>query len=241
MQQYSSHGGDSTRVKIYDMGLEELRRVSVEDASRKKIETDFTEARGRETARLHVTLKALDEMETQTLDSIERLASELDERSNQLKHLVENFEASSGKHLDDVHGRLTERVGELQRAVGQQVDEVRNVLSEAQRQNFDALTRQVGDFRGALTNEVQGSTRSLAEQSRQQFDSLSALGRESTEAVSRDVADARDELVKLVDSRMNQADASFAALRGDIEVLKYLVMDIIKSRVGRTDPNQRPI
>src|SRR5436309_3450377 len=129
-----------TTTTVYDIGVRELHRISTDETARKQIDHELNESRGRETARLHVTLTELNE------------------------------------------ARL------------------------------------------ALANQADGSLQSLSSQQR-----------ENTERLAVDVRKLRDEVVSLVDSRMNQADASFAALRGDVEVVKYLVMDLIKDRIGRND------
>jgi hypothetical protein len=170
--------GHATVVSpIYEVGVQELHRVSQDESVRRQVDADLNEARGRDGARLHVTLKAITEADRRAAENT-RAAMEAVER---------------------IEDRLTRLEG--------------------------ALSQQVQEARTALWTQADGSLQSLSSQSR-----------EATDRVAVDIRKLRDEVVSLVDSRMNQADASFAALRGDVEVVKYLVMDLIKDRIGRKDP-----
>lgn len=195
---------------IYEVGLSELHAISGDEAVHKKVENEFREARGREGARLHVTLTALAEHDKRTtentqatLAAIQTLLQEVQEKSAQLTHLVQSFEASLDKRVADQHQSVTNQV---------------NSFWAAESEHFNTLRSQVGNFENAVSTQT----------------------RESTERLAIDIRKLRDEVVSLIDSRMNQSDAAFAAVRGDVEVVKYLVMDLIKDRIGRTDPKQKP-
>lgn len=209
----SSNGNSS----VYDVGVKELHHVTGDESATRRIDNEFREARGRETARLHVTLKALSEADRRggentrmTLGAIERLTGELQEKSEQLQHLIETFEQGSGTRFTEVGETLSQ------------------------------LREQISTLQQSAWNQAETNFNNLQTQAQTQFESLSTQARESTERITYDVRTARDELVSLVDSRMNQSDASFAALRGDIEVVKFLVMDLIKDRIGRHDTKNKP-
>jgi hypothetical protein len=51
--------------------------------------------------------------------------------------------------------------------------------------------------------------------------------------MDRRVHELREETHRLIDKRFNQTDLSFAAVRADQEVVKALITDIIKDRIGR--------
>jgi hypothetical protein len=165
---------------IYDIGIQELHRISHDENARRTADHELNEARGRDGARLYVTLKAL---------------SEVDRRRDQ---------------------NTRETVEALQGFARQLAEQVAN------------LERQLQDARASIANQQEAS-----------LQSITTHAQESTDRLAVDVRKLRDEVVSLVDSRMNQADASFAALRGDVEVVKYLVMDLIKDRIGRTDPKPK--
>ncbi len=246
---------------IYEIGLKELHRVSTDESARKIVDTEFTEARGRETARLHVTLKAIAEQDARTaaharevLGAIERVSTELQDRAAQLSHLIESFESMSDKRFTGVHDDLRTRADALTALVSSRSDGISDLLNRrsdglvsqvrefasTERDHFEGAKAQVADFRAAAAAQLQEARTGLWTQADNQFVALQTQGRESTERAAVDVRNLRDEVVRLVDSRMNQADASFAAIRGDLEVVKFLVMDIIKDRIGRTDPKAKP-
>lgn len=177
---------------IYEVGLSELHLVSTDENAHKKVDNEFREARGREGARLHVTLAAISEHDQRTITAINALLAEVTEKTSQLTHLIQNFEAT--------------------------VEKRDNNFWAAESEHFNTVRSQVGNFENAISTQT----------------------RESTERLAVDIRKLRDEVVSLVDSRMNQSDAAFAAVRGDVEVVKYLVMDLIKDRIGRTDPKQKP-
>ena len=171
---------EKTQAPIYDVGLQELHRISHDETARRAADQELNEARGRDGARLYVTLKAL---------------SEVDRR----------HDASTRETLDALNS--------FARTLAEQVAN---------------LERQLQDTRASIANQQEAS-----------LQSITTHAQESTDRLAVDVRKLRDEVVSLVDSRMNQADASFAALRGDVEVVKYLVMDLIKDRIGRTDPKPK--
>lgn len=182
-------------TSVYEVGLSELHRVSSDKQAHDQIDNEFRDARGREGARLHVTLRALSETDRRqsensqaTWNAISRLTQEMNDRATQ-------------------HDKLVAGVSEQARVLQQSVQETRAAISS---------------------------------QSDAHFQATSSQARENTERLAVDLRHVRDEVVGLIDSRMTQADASFAALRGDVEVVKFLVMDLIKDRIGRSDPKQKP-
>lgn len=202
---------------IYEVGLNELHRVSQDKQVHDQIDNEFREARGREGARLHVTLRAISESDKRqtensqaTWNAISRLTQELNERTTALTNLLNSFEDNQDKRIAGVSAQAT------------------------------ALKEQVGLFQQVITQQVQETRSAVSAQSDAHFQALSSQARENTERLAVDLRHVRDEVVGLIDSRMTQADASFAALRGDVEVVKFLVMDLIKDRIGRSDPKQKP-
>ena len=202
---------------IYEVGLSELHRVSADKGTHDQIDNEFKEARGREGARLHVMLRAISESDRRqsensqaTWNAISRLTQELNERATALTNLINTFEDSQDKRIAGVAAQAT------------------------------GIKDQVAVFQQVITQAVQETRSAVSAQSDAHFQALSSQARENTERLAVDLRHVRDEIVGLVDSRMTQADASFAALRGDVEVVKFLVMDLIKDRIGRSDPKQKP-
>ena len=209
------------KKSVYEAGLEELHHVSQDEAAHRRIDTEFKEARGREGARLHVMLKAISEADQRNLAAINSLLSELQQKTAQLNQLIQGFENGADKRFNGVHEELRARADALTIQV--------NSFANAEHEHFASVKTQLGSFQQAIWN-----------QNDTHFNAVSTQLRESTERLAFDTRKLRDEVVSLVDARMNQADASFAAIRGDVEVVKYLVMDLIKDRIGRSDPKQKP-
>lgn len=236
MQQQKSM---SNGVSVYEIGVQELHKVSQDEAARKAVDAELNEARGREPARLHVTLRAISEADRRaqehtqaTLDAIQRLAADLQDRASQLSHLIESFEMVAEKRFAAASEDLKTRADALTAQV--------NTFSAAENLHFDTIKTQVGGFQTAVSAQLHEAKTALWTQADKNLETLSSAGREQTAHIASDVRALRDELVRLIDNRLNQADASFAAVRGDVEVVKYLVMDLIKDRIGRTDPKQKP-
>jgi len=231
------------KKSVYDYGVEELHHVSQDEVAHRRVDAEFKEARGREGARLHVTLKAISEADQRTLSAISNLLAELQERTNQLNHLIQSFEAQANRRFDGVENLANTRFTAVEQLTNKRSDG----LHEDLKQRAEALTIQVNSFANAehehfaaIKTQVGSFQQAIWNQNDTHFNAVSTQLRESTERLAFDTRKLRDEVVSLVDSRMNQADASFAAIRGDVEVVKYLVMDLIKDRIGRTDPKQKP-
>ena len=218
MQQVTTTNGNGD---VYDFGLNELHHVSTDDAAHKKIDGDFREARGREGARLHVMLKTISEADRRNLEAISDLTRELQAKAAALQDLIQTFEGSADKRFEGLHSDLKQRAEALTIQV--------NSFANAEHDHFATLKNQVATFQQTAWNQADTN-----------FNALSTQNRESTERITFDMRKMRDELVALIDSRMNQTDASFAALRSDVEVVKFLVMDLIKDRIGRSDPKSKP-
>lgn len=298
---------------LYALGLQELQRVSNDDRARQTVDKDFSEARGRETARLHVTLKtlaALDQNDSDrtgsTLAALRELAASLQKRADGITQLTESFQQEAGKSFKQVqnsittrsdgiekaiatrtdsleksvaarsdvleklavkhadaaenadtkradaiakqvtdfakaetahHDALTKQVATFEKALSTQLTESRTALAKGTADGVESLTKRVEKAEAALLKRVQDAQESLQKQADTNFNSLAEQERDDTSVVRRDLHESRDEIVRLVDSRMNQSDASFAAVRADMEVLKFMVMDLIKDRIGRrSDP-----
>ena len=217
MQQVTTSNGSS----VYEFGLNELHHVSTDDGAHKKIDNDFREARGREGARLHVMLKSISEADRRAIDSIAKLTAELQQKTQQLNEQIRAFESTADKRFVSVHDDLKQRAEALTIQI--------NSFANAEHDHFATLKNQVATFQQTAWNQADTN-----------FNALSTQNRESTERITFDMRKMRDELVALIDSRMNQTDASFAALRSDVEVVKFLVMDLIKDRIGRSDPKSKP-
>jgi hypothetical protein len=127
--------------------------------------------------------------------------------------------------------QLLEAIGNASSELAQRAQD----LSELLRAVETHTASRVGEAETSLSSQVAEARKTIWNQNEASLQTISTQNRENTERLAVDVRKLRDELVSLVDSRMTQADASFAALRGDLEVVKFLVMDLIKDRIGRAD------
>ena len=80
-----------------------------------------------------------------------------------------------------------------------------------------------------LTQLVERAEKSVIEVNKALDSSLEAIQAH----VDRRFHELREETHRLIDKRFNQTDLSFAAVRADQEVVKALITDIIKDRIGR--------
>ncbi|MHB8586371.1 MAG: hypothetical protein ACYDDF_11125 [Thermoplasmatota archaeon] len=224
---------------IYDIALDEMHRVTVDESARRTAESKWNEARGREAARLHVQVTALtaaDERQEarsrETVNQINQLMAELRDRTTQLQHLIESFEnvadkrfASESDQIRTFETTHNQRLDATQALLNERVQATQAIINE----RSQATHAQITEFK----TSVHGAFEDL-------HHSILSRTDTSRESLAQDVRSLREEVIRLVDSRMNQADAAFAAVRGDVEVVKFLVMDLIKDRLGRTDPKSKP-
>lgn len=94
------------------------------------------------------------------------------------------------------------------------------------------LERQASALRTAtatLEEHLQANTQAVTRVLKEGHGGLDALQAH----IDHRIHELREETHRLIDKRFNQADLSFAAVRADQEVLKALLTDIIKERIGR--------
>lgn len=100
---------------------------------------------------------------------------------------------------------------------------------------IDQLNANVIHIRGglvAITDELRGDTRASLQGLNHSVEEL--LSRIDNETERR-IEEFRDETLRLIDKRFNQADVAFATVRAEIEIVKALVTGLINERIGRSD------
>lgn len=131
---------------------------------------------------------------------------------------------SLDKNLSESTSELNEAVGKAQTAISERLEVVHKSMKSA----FQELAR---------------ATAGSEENIRAQTDSFSKAVEHLLNDVRGDldtkIAEFRDDATRLIDKRFNQSDVSFAAVRADQEVIKALLTDIIKDRLGRAEPRVR--
>ncbi len=142
---------------------------------------------------------------------------------------------SLDKNLAEVHETLTGQVSET-------TTELTQAIGKAQSSINDRLETVHKSMKGAF-QELARATAGSEENIRAQTDSFSKAVETLLNDVRGDldakIAEFRDDATRLIDKRFNQSDVSFAAVRADQEVIKALLTDIIKDRLGRAEPRVR--
>lgn len=128
------------------------------------------------------------------------------------------------KNLTETSVELTEAVGKAQSAINDRLETVHKSMKSA----FQELARATA-----------GSEESIRAQTDAFSKAVETLLNDVRGDLDAKIAEFRDDATRLIDKRFNQSDVSFAAVRADQEVIKALLTDIIKDRLGRAEPRVR--
>ncbi len=139
------------------------------------------------------------------------------------------------KTIKEAESALSEQVAEAQTALS---SELGDSLSDLQGRS-DALLETVKDSFTKLSRATAGSEENLKAQTNSFSSAVEELLTNVQSTLQKQTFEFREELTRQVDKRMNQADVAFAAVRADQEVIKALLTDIIKDRMGRAEPKYR--
>jgi len=213
--------GNSTHDNIYEDAVKEIVALSENDTYAKKIDNGpLSEARGKDTWRLHGQLRAVDQLD---------------------KNLT-NHVTSLQPSLHDIDEHLHEDTVAVTNLVSTTRADVQNWLTDAKSTlgtDIEKLTATVQSNFSKLAQATAGSEENL----RSQTDSFSKAVENLLSSLQHDVdkkiSSFQDEATRLIDKRFNQSDVAFAAIRADQEVIKALLTDIIKDRLGRPEPRSR--
>jgi len=210
--------GNGSHESIYDDGVKEIVALSENDTYARKVDNGpLSEARGKDVWQLHTSLRAVNQLGLSVdkhASSLKTAASTIDEHLHAdtvaITGLVERHGSNLSRRIHDAQANVEERIGQFQAAV---------------KASFDKLSR---------------ATAGTEENLRTQTDSFSKAVEELLLNVQNDldkkILEFRDESTRLMDKRFNQVDVTFAAVRADQEVIKALLTDIIKDRMGRSEP-----
>lgn len=213
--------GNGAHDNIYEDAVKEVVALSENDTYAKKIDNGpLSEARGKDTWRLHSQLRAVDQLDKNVSAHVSELQSALHEIDQHL-------------HEDTV--AVTNLVTQTQSNVRDWVTGTKESLSG----DIETLTSTVKENFSKLAQATAGSEENL----RSQTDSFSKAVENLLQSLQHDfdkkIASFQDEATRLIDKRFNQSDVAFAAIRADQEVIKALLTDIIKDRLGRPEPRSR--
>lgn len=191
--------GNGAHDNLYEDAIKEIVALSENDTYAKRIDNGpLSEARGKDTWRLHSQLRAVDQLDKNIARQSSTLQTALHEVDTHL-------------HEDTV--AVTKLISSTRTDI---VEEVRR-LAQATAGTEENLRSQTDSFSKAVENL------------------LSTLQHEFDKKITA----FQDEATRLIDKRFNQSDVAFAAIRADQEVIKALLTDIIKDRLGRSEPRAR--
>ena len=210
--------GNGTHESIYDDGVKEIVALSENDTYARKVDNGpLSEARGKDVWQIHTSLRAINQLGLSVdkhSSTLKTAASTIDEHLHAdtvaVTQLVERHGTNLSRRVGEATSTIEERIGQFQSAV---------------KASFDKLSR---------------ATAGTEENLRTQTDSFSKAVEELLLNVQNDldkkIMEFRDESTRLMDKRFNQIDVTFASVRADQEVIKALLTDIIKDRMGRSEP-----
>lgn len=139
------------------------------------------------------------------------------------------------KTVKEAQGALSEQVAEAQTALSGEIGES---LADLQSRTTTVLDTLKDSFT-KLSRATAGSEENLKAQTNSFSTAVEELLTNVQNTLQKQTFEFREELTRQVDKRMNQADVAFAAVRADQEVIKALLTDIIKDRMGRAEPKYR--
>lgn len=257
--------GSPSSENVYDDAVKEIVALSENDAYSKKVDNGpLAEARGKDTWRLHAQLRATDQVNKNLERSVSTIRGSLADLDQHRQTDTQGMTSLVTRYGDELTQKLASNKNTIQGWFGSTTESLAATVAACQKSVTDSVSRCQGalnknvnestaDLQGrldGLTKTVKDSFQKLAaatagseENIRSQTDSFSKavegiLGNLQGDMEKR-IGEFRDESTRLIDKRLNQVDVSFAAVRADQEVIKALLTDIIKDRMGRAEPRVR--
>ena len=268
--------GNGTHDNVYDDAVKEVVALSENDTYARKVDNGpLSEARGKDTWRLHAQLRAVDQVNINLMKEASALKTSLSTLDEHLHtdtvavtELVERHGSSLAGALSSAKSSINGSISGTQTTLSGELKSAQTSLAKAISGTKTDLDAAVTEAQTVITNTVEQSTESLAGQItkfsnvvKTNFEHLAKATagseenlRAQTQAFSKameellntlqnnfekQIMEFRDEATRLIDKRFNQSDVAFAAVRADQEVIKALLTDIIKDRLGRAESRVR--
>ena len=235
--------GNGAHDNVYDDAVKEIVALSENDTYARKVDNGpLSEARGKDTWRLHAQLRAVDQVSANLMkeaSAIKTSLSTLDE------HLHTDTVAITA--LVERHGSTIVRaIGGSKSELASAVSDAQSALAESVEQSTESLTGQITKFSNTVKSNFEtlakataGSEENLRAQTQAFSKAMEQLLNTLQHNFEKQITEFRDDATRLIDKRFNQSDVAFAAVRADQEVIKALLTDIIKDRLGRAEPRVR--
>lgn len=239
---------------LYNEGIQEIVKLAEDDNYAKKVDNGpLKEARGKDTWQVHSQLSTVNRLNQNLNTHVGALESHLNDIDGHLDAATELL----SKLTSQTHKETIATLSSSLETVGSWVTSTRKGLDKAINETGTEISGQLAKVHTGVNERIEVVHKSMKsafqelaratagseENIRAQTDSFS----KAVEAMLNDVrgdldakiAEFRDDATRLIDKRFNQSDVSFAAIRADQEVIKALLTDIIKDRLGRAEPRVR--
>jgi len=228
---------------IYEDAVKEVVALSENDTYAKKIDNGpLSEARGKDTWRLHSQLRAVDQLDknltnhTANLQSaLHAIDTHLHEDTVAVTELVSATRGDVQKWITGTHAEVGDWVTSTKESLSKQVAKA---TSDVQG-DVENLTNIVKDSFAKLAQATAGTEENLRSQTDAFSKAVENLLGSLQHEFDKKITAFQDESTRLIDKRFNQSDVAFAAVRADQEVIKALLTDIIKDRLGRPESRSR--
>ena len=146
-----------------------------------------------------------------------------------------NSQKSLDKALTEVHETLTAQVTETTTELTESIEGAQTAINE----RLETVHKSMKSAFQELARATAGSEENIRAQTDSFSKAVETLLNDVRGDLDAKIAEFRDDATRLIDKRFNQSDVSFAAVRADQEVIKALLTDIIKDRLGRAEPRVR--
>ncbi len=235
--------GETIHENVYEDAVKEIAALAENDAYSRKIDNGpLSEARGKDTWRLHGQLRALDQVDNNLARHVNGIRGSLSEIDNHLHtdtvaltDLVSTTRGDIQKWITGTRGDVQDWITGTKDSLNTNINKTRNDLDAT----VEGLHKTVKDSFAKLAQATAGTEENLRSQTDAFSKAVEDLFSNVHSELDKKIIEFRDESTRLIDKRFNQADVAFAAIRADQEVIKALLTDIIKDRLGRPTASNR--
>ncbi|MEK6975008.1 MAG: hypothetical protein AABY18_01535 [Candidatus Thermoplasmatota archaeon] len=163
------------------------------------------------------------------------LTSTVKDAQKSLQAQLKESTSSLDKSLAEVHETLTTQVTETTTELSDHLEKVHTGVNE----RLETVHKSMKSAFQELARATAGSEENIRAQTDSFSKAVETLLNDVRGDLDAKISEFRDDATRLIDKRFNQSDVSFAAVRADQEVIKALLTDIIKDRLGRAEPRVR--
>lgn len=245
---------NGSHEEIYKDAVNEIKSLAENDAYARKIDNGaLNEARGKDTWRLHAQLRAVDQVDrnlTRHVEGVRGALHEIDAHLNKDATVITTLVGTAASDLTEAVGKsrstITTAITQTRETIESALESTQKAVTGAVQtstsdvgKRVDNLNKLVRESFDNLSKATAGTEENLRTQTDAFSKAVQSLLGELQHGLDKRIIEFRDESTRQMDKRFNQSDVAFAALRADLEVVKALLTDIIKDRLGRPEPRNR--